>query len=190
MKTVVGPFRSVSLIVLTQPCRPEARVLRCKIRPQRVTTEDQFARRAARWRTPAVPSTRSAPRCFGAAWGYKFDRAKLERNLAALQGAGVDYVRVLGSVGGPGWEDRETDPRWTDYDAVIAGLTDLALRPIRPPRAVDAVRRQPSHTARTVARGACRSIREARPGPRAQDFRVRDCQRSAIQRISGLGRTR
>jgi hypothetical protein len=63
---------------------------------------------------------------FWGAWGYKFDRARLERNLEVLSGAGFDYIRVLGSVGGTGWEDRETDPRWADYDAIIAGMTDLA----------------------------------------------------------------
>jgi hypothetical protein len=63
---------------------------------------------------------------FWGAWGYKYDRARLERNLAVLSDAGVDYVRVLGSVGGSSWNDRQTDPRWDDYDAVIAGLTDLA----------------------------------------------------------------
>ena len=62
---------------------------------------------------------------FWGAWGYKSDRARLERNLQALSRTGVDYVRVLGSVGGASWADRETDPRWGDYDAVIAGLTDL-----------------------------------------------------------------
>ena len=63
---------------------------------------------------------------FWGAWAYKFDRARLERNLAVLSAAGVDYVRVLGSVGGASWEDRPTDPRWPDYDAIIAGMTDLA----------------------------------------------------------------
>ncbi|HKY22628.1 MAG TPA: hypothetical protein VJM31_15555 [Vicinamibacterales bacterium] len=63
---------------------------------------------------------------FWGAWGYKFDRARLERNLAVLSAAGIDYVRVLGSVGGDSWEDRQTDPRWPDYDANIAGMTDLA----------------------------------------------------------------
>lgn len=63
---------------------------------------------------------------FWGAWAYKSDRARLERNLKALSAAGVDYVRVLGSVGGTSWEDRETDPRWPDYDAIITGLTDLA----------------------------------------------------------------
>ncbi len=63
---------------------------------------------------------------FWGAWGYKFDRPRLDRNLEALNAAGVDYIRVLGSVGGDGWQDREVDPRWPDYEKVIAGLTDLA----------------------------------------------------------------
>ena len=63
---------------------------------------------------------------FWGAWAYKSDRARLERNLATLSTAGFDYIRVLGSVGGTSWEDRQTDPRWLDYDAIIAGLTDLA----------------------------------------------------------------
>ncbi len=63
---------------------------------------------------------------FWGAWAYKFDRARLERNLGVLRAAGIDYVRVLGSVGGASWEDRPTDPRWQDYDAIVAGLTDLA----------------------------------------------------------------
>ena len=63
---------------------------------------------------------------FWGAWAYKLDRARLERNLEVLSAAGIDYVRVLGSVGGASWEDRQTDPRWPDYDAIIAGMTDLA----------------------------------------------------------------
>jgi hypothetical protein len=63
---------------------------------------------------------------FWGAWGYKFDQPRLKRSLAALEGAGIDYIRVLGTVGGPSWSDRPTDARWADYDAVIAGLTDLA----------------------------------------------------------------
>ena len=63
---------------------------------------------------------------FWGAWGYKHDRPRLERNLEVLSAAGIDYVRVLGSVGGASWVDRQTDPRWTDYDAIIAGMTDLA----------------------------------------------------------------
>jgi hypothetical protein len=62
---------------------------------------------------------------FWAAWGFRSDRARLERNLQALSDAGFDYVRVLGSVGGESWEDRPVDPRWGDYDAVVQGVTDL-----------------------------------------------------------------
>src|SRR5687768_985686 len=47
---------------------------------------------------------------FWGAWAYKFDRTRLERNLEVLSAAGIDYVRVLGSVGGTSWEDRQTDP--------------------------------------------------------------------------------
>jgi hypothetical protein len=63
---------------------------------------------------------------FWGAWAYKFDRPRLERNLETLRASGIDYVRVLGSVGGTSWADRQTDPRWPDYDAIIAGMTDLA----------------------------------------------------------------
>ena len=63
---------------------------------------------------------------FWGAWAYKHDRPRLERNLETLRASGIDYVRVLGSVGGTSWEDRQTDPRWSDYDAIIAGMTDLA----------------------------------------------------------------
>jgi hypothetical protein len=81
---------------------------------------------------------------FWAPWGYKYERARLERELALLSGGGVDYIRVLGQVGAPdrpedSWSDRPIDPRWNDacggsaragcgsYDEVVAGLTDLAF---------------------------------------------------------------
>ena len=82
---------------------------------------------------------------FWGPWGYKFDRARLERTLQFLADRKVDYVRVLGQVGMAGesddtWSDRPIDPRWDDacpssgsppatcgtYDQVIAGFTDLA----------------------------------------------------------------
>jgi hypothetical protein len=63
---------------------------------------------------------------FWGAWGYKHDRARLEKNLDFLARHHFDYIRVLGEVGGEHWHDRQVDPRWPDYDAVIAGLTDLA----------------------------------------------------------------
>lgn len=65
-----------------------------------------------------------------AAWAYKNDRPRLEANLAYLSEHGFHYVRALGVVGdydAPDfWDGREIDWRWDDYDAVIAGLTDLA----------------------------------------------------------------
>jgi hypothetical protein len=81
---------------------------------------------------------------FWAPWGYKFDRSRLERDLALLARGGVDYIRVLGQVGVPGdpedsWSDRLIDPGWSNacagttargcgtYDEVTAGLTDLAF---------------------------------------------------------------
>lgn len=72
-----------------------------------------------------------------AAWGYKFDRARLEENLAFLADNGFDYFRALGVVGDydndPAgdpeyWDGREIDWHWDDYDEVIAGLTDLAFQ--------------------------------------------------------------
>jgi hypothetical protein len=68
---------------------------------------------------------------FRAAWAYKYDRAWLEDQLDVLSKHGFTAVRVLGAVGDPNgpdyWDGREVDWRWPDYDAVIAGLTDLAF---------------------------------------------------------------
>jgi hypothetical protein len=68
---------------------------------------------------------------FRAAWAYKHDRAWLEEQLDFLAQHNFDAVRVLGVVGDPAqpdyWDGREVDWRWPDYDAVIAGLTDLAF---------------------------------------------------------------
>jgi len=65
-----------------------------------------------------------------AAWGYRHDREKLERNLDVLARSGFDYIRALGSVGNVEapdyWDGREIDPGWPDYAEVIAGTTDLA----------------------------------------------------------------
>ncbi|HEX4924183.1 MAG TPA: DUF4214 domain-containing protein, partial [Bdellovibrionales bacterium] len=60
---------------------------------------------------------------FSATRWYKFDRPRLERQLETLARNGYDYIRVLGVVA---WQGREIDPRWPDYQEVIAGLTDLA----------------------------------------------------------------
>ncbi len=125
MNTEVGPFRWASLIVLigifeAGPASP-AQDPRDRQPPQGPVRAEAHAVADAGGPFNALGAT-----LFWGGWGYKFDRPRLERNLAALRSAGVDYVRVLGSVGGASWGDRETDPRWTDYDAVIAGLTDLA----------------------------------------------------------------
>jgi hypothetical protein len=63
---------------------------------------------------------------FAALWFLRHDRARLERDLAFLSARGIDFVRVLGEVGGDWWKGREADPRWEDYDRLIAELTDLA----------------------------------------------------------------
>jgi len=67
---------------------------------------------------------------FRAAWAYRHDRPWLEDQLEFLAQHEFDAIRVLGEVGDPGapdfWDGREIDWRWPDYDAVIAGLTDLA----------------------------------------------------------------
>ncbi|MGH9312351.1 MAG: hypothetical protein ACRD1S_04040, partial [Vicinamibacterales bacterium] len=67
---------------------------------------------------------------FRAAWAYRHDRAWLEDQLDFLSKHDFDAIRVLGVVGDPAepdfWDGREVDWRWPDFDAVIAGLTDLA----------------------------------------------------------------
>lgn len=67
---------------------------------------------------------------FWAVWGYNNDRARLEEHLRWLSARGFHYIRVLAEVGNDEpddyWSDRPSDPRWPDYDEVIAGLTDLA----------------------------------------------------------------
>jgi hypothetical protein len=67
---------------------------------------------------------------FWAAWGYRHDRPRLDAALAYLAANGFHYIRALGVVGDPdgpdSWDGREIDDAWPDYDAVIAGLTDLA----------------------------------------------------------------
>jgi hypothetical protein len=67
---------------------------------------------------------------FWAPWGYKLDRSRLESELQYLADRGFHYIRALGVVGDPvnpdSWDGREIDEAWPDYDAVIAGLTDLA----------------------------------------------------------------
>lgn len=115
MNTVMGPIGRVSVILLIGLIGADAaEPPRGAVRAQGRAVADQRG-----------PFNALGATLFWAAWGYNSDRARLERNLATLSEAGFDYVRVLGSVGGPGWTDRTVDPRSDDYDAVVAGLTDL-----------------------------------------------------------------
>ena len=64
---------------------------------------------------------------FWGVWGYQHDRARLVQHFALLRAHGFEFVRMLGTVAGPSWEDRGADPRVAGYDAAIAGVTDLAF---------------------------------------------------------------
>lgn len=75
---------------------------------------------------------------FWAVWGYEHDRDRLEKNLACLAGltperaecpkvkGTVDYVRILGTVGGAFWEPRAMDSRKARWRDDLAGFIDLA----------------------------------------------------------------
>lgn len=64
---------------------------------------------------------------FWAAWAYRNDLARLERNLEWLAGYGFDYIRTVGMVGAqPFWAGREVQPFTFDYWETIEGVTDLA----------------------------------------------------------------
>ncbi len=57
---------------------------------------------------------------FWGAWGYKFDRPRLERNFGVLRAAGVDYVRV---------SDRSVAPVGKTGKPIRAGLIMTQLSP-------------------------------------------------------------
>jgi len=74
---------------------------------------------------------------FWGLWGWKNDQARTRQNLACLAGlanapAGcptikiADYVRVLASVQGRSWEDRETRADWPDYVAQLRSFITAA----------------------------------------------------------------
>src|SRR5690606_1900407 len=65
---------------------------------------------------------------FWALWGERHDAARLDANLAHLAEHDVDYVRILGMVGAPTWEDRVIDPAWPDYWAVVDRLFERLAR--------------------------------------------------------------
>jgi len=66
---------------------------------------------------------------FWALWGYKYDLARLEQNLVALEPGECDYIRIFGQVGESeqdvAWGDRYIDPDWPDYASVLQGTLDL-----------------------------------------------------------------
>ncbi|RPH64600.1 MAG: hypothetical protein EHM89_01300 [Acidobacteria bacterium] len=64
---------------------------------------------------------------FWSVWGYQHDRPRLVQHFDLLRAHGFEFVRVLGSVAGPSWQDRAADPRAVGYDAAIAGVTDVAF---------------------------------------------------------------
>lgn len=64
---------------------------------------------------------------FWGVWGYSHDRTRLVQQFELLRSHGFEFVRVLGVVAGPGWEDRTADPQDPQFDASIAGMTDLAF---------------------------------------------------------------
>ncbi|MGE0702734.1 MAG: hypothetical protein AB7F99_10045 [Vicinamibacterales bacterium] len=65
---------------------------------------------------------------FWALWGERHDPDRLDGNLAWLAARGVDYVRLLGMIGGTSWEDREIDPDADDYWTIVDRLMDRLAR--------------------------------------------------------------
>ncbi len=61
---------------------------------------------------------------FWALWGERHDPDRLDSNLAWLSARGIDYVRILGMIGGTSWEDREIDPRAGDYWTIVDRLME------------------------------------------------------------------
>jgi YD repeat-containing protein len=60
---------------------------------------------------------------FWAARGWKFERDRVQQNIAFLAKHGYDYFRMLGEVG---WKNNDIDPRWPDYRQVMGELVDWA----------------------------------------------------------------
>jgi hypothetical protein len=61
---------------------------------------------------------------FWAPYGWRYnDQPRVRQTFAWLQGFGVDYTRMLGEVG---WPDEVIDPRWPDYQSIMAGCVDAA----------------------------------------------------------------
>ena len=184
MNKMVGRLSRGSLIVLVGfcgLCGPETAVLA-------QSSHRQPPRGPVLARDHAVADEEGPFNALGAtlfwgAWGYKFDRSRLERNLAVLSEAGVDYVRVLGSVGGGTWADQQTDPAVGRLRCGYRGADRPRLRPVRHARPMDAVWRRAIHPAGIGARRAGRQVWQAWPWTGAEDLRLRDRERSAPQWI-------
>lgn len=65
---------------------------------------------------------------FWALWGYDHDRARVEQHLEWFQRQGVDYIRVLVSVGGAFWADRSPTPTAANLDGLSALAYSKGLR--------------------------------------------------------------
>jgi hypothetical protein len=65
---------------------------------------------------------------FWGLWGEQHEPERLDRNLAWLAERGVDYVRILGMVGGVSWEDREVDPAGANYWSTVDRFLDRLAR--------------------------------------------------------------
>ncbi len=69
---------------------------------------------------------------FWTLWGERHEPDRLDANLAWLASHGVDYVRILGMVGGQSWEDRTIDPAddayWDTVDRLLDRLEGHGLR--------------------------------------------------------------
>jgi hypothetical protein len=58
---------------------------------------------------------------FWAARGWRFERDRVQQNIAFLAKHGYDYFRMLGEVG---WKNNDIDPRWPDYRQIMGELID------------------------------------------------------------------
>lgn len=65
---------------------------------------------------------------FWALWGERHDPDRLDVNLQHLAANGFDFIRILGMVGAPSWEDRTIDPKASDYWSIVAQLFDRLKR--------------------------------------------------------------
>lgn len=53
--------------------------------------------------------------------GWRSERDRFKQNAEWIRSKGIDYVRILCSVG---WAGREIDPGWPDYDVLVGEVID------------------------------------------------------------------